>query len=44
VLPRDGRFELVATYHALARLAAVESLDRSPAGADPLWIVAARRT
>jgi SAM-dependent methyltransferase len=42
VLPRDGRFELVATYHALAGFAATESLDRSPADADPLWIVAAR--
>ena len=44
VLPRDGRFDLVATYHALAGgFAEPERLDRSPAGADPLWIVAARR-
>jgi SAM-dependent methyltransferase len=80
VLPRDGRFELVTTYHALAGgFAAAACLDRSPqaggrgsqdreaaaqrgeaergvgsregwktsehdrTGADPLWIVAARR-
>ena len=52
VLPRDGRFELVARYHALAGgFATPVYLDRSPgaseghpAGADPLWIVAARRS
>ena len=45
VLPRDGRFELVATYHALAGgFDAPQRVDRSPAGADPLWIVTARRT
>jgi SAM-dependent methyltransferase len=46
VLPRDGRFELVATYHALAGGFDIpERLDRSPAGgADPLWIVTARRS
>jgi SAM-dependent methyltransferase len=44
VLPRDARFELVARYHALAGgFDAAARLDRSPAGADPLWIVAARR-
>jgi SAM-dependent methyltransferase len=59
VLPRDGRFELVATYHALAGgFDAPGRVDRSPqvsrsepkasedheAGADPLWIVTARRS
>ena len=46
VLPRDGRFELVATYHALAGgFDNPECLDRSPAGGgDPLWIVTARRS
>jgi hypothetical protein len=45
VLPRDGRLELVATYHALAGgFDTPEPLDRSPAGADPLWIVTARRS
>jgi SAM-dependent methyltransferase len=44
-LPRDGRLELVATYHALAGgFDTPEPLDRSPAGADPLWIVTARRS
>jgi len=44
VLPRDARFELVARYHSLAGgFDAPSCLDRSPAGADPLWIVAARR-
>jgi SAM-dependent methyltransferase len=43
-LPRDARFELVARYHALAGgFEEPACLDRSPAGADPLWIVAARR-
>jgi len=45
VLPRDGRFEVVARYHVLAGgFAAPACLDRSPRGADPLWIVAARRS
>jgi hypothetical protein len=45
VLPRDGRLELVAAYHALAGgFDSIERLDRSPAGADPLWIVTARRS
>jgi SAM-dependent methyltransferase len=45
VLPRDGRFELVATYHALAGgFDAAACLDRSPPAADPLWIVTARRS
>ena len=44
VLPRDARFELVERYHELAGgFAEPEQVDRSPAGADPLWIVAARR-
>ena len=45
VLPRDGRLELVATYHALADgFDAPQHVDRSPPGADPLWIVTARRS
>jgi len=45
VLPRDGRFEVVARYHVLAGgFAPPACLDRSPRGADPLWIVAARRS
>jgi SAM-dependent methyltransferase len=44
VLPRDGRFELVAAYHVHAGGFDVpECIDRSPQGADPLWIVTARR-
>jgi len=59
VLPREGRLELVATYHGLAGgFDTPEYLDRSPqgspsepkasedheVGADPLWIVTARRS
>jgi len=45
VLPRDGRLELVARFHMLAGGFDEPALiDRSPAGADPLWIVAARRS
>jgi SAM-dependent methyltransferase len=45
VLPRDGRFELVATYHALAGgFERAAYIDRSPPAADPLWIVTARRS
>jgi len=44
VLPRDARFALVARYHELAGgFAAPLRVDRSPPGADPLWIIAARR-
>ena len=44
VLPRDARFDLVARYHELAGgFDAPARVDRSPSGADPLWIVAARR-
>ena len=36
--------QLVETYHELAGgFEAIESIDRSPDGADPLWIVTARR-
>jgi SAM-dependent methyltransferase len=43
-LPRDGRLAWVAGYHELAGgFAPASAIDRSPAGADPLWIVAARR-
>lgn len=45
VLPRDGRFALVQRYHELAGgFDRIEALDRSPEGADPLWIVTAVRT
>ena len=44
VLPREGRLDLVSRYHALAGgFEPAEAIDRSPAGADPLWIVCARR-
>ena len=44
VLPRDARVDLVARYHELAGgFDAPARIDRSPAHADPLWIVAARR-
>lgn len=44
VLPRDGRMALVSRYHELAGgFESIEALDRSPEGADPLWIVTARR-
>lgn len=44
VLPRDERLELVAAYHTRASgFEEPERLDRSPAGADPLWVVIARR-
>ncbi len=43
-LDRDGRFELVSRYHALAGgFESAARLDRSPPGADPLWLVVARR-
>lgn len=41
---RDQRFELVSQYHAGAGgFQAAECIDRSPEGADPLWIVTARK-
>jgi SAM-dependent methyltransferase len=44
VLPPEARIELVAEYLARARrFGPAERIDRSPRGADPLWIVAARR-
>lgn len=43
VMARDERLALVARYHELAGgFEAIESLDRSPPAADPLWIVTAR--
>ncbi|MGH0033229.1 MAG: class I SAM-dependent methyltransferase [Myxococcota bacterium] len=43
-LPRDGRLALVAAYHELAGgFTGTRQLDRSPEGADPLWIVTALR-
>jgi len=44
VLPREARLELVSHYHALAGgFETAQCIDRSPSGADPLWIVVARR-
>jgi SAM-dependent methyltransferase len=43
VMARDERLALVSRYHELASgFDSVEALDRSPEGADPLWIVTAR--
>lgn len=45
VLPPDERVQVIRQYFALAgAYDEPEFLDRSPAGADPLWIVLARRT
>ena len=45
VLPPEGRYEVVSRYHALAGgFAEAQRIDRSPAGADPLWIVTARQS
>lgn len=44
VLPRDERLALVARYHETAGgFDRIEAKDASPVGADPLWIVTARR-
>ena len=44
-LSRDDRARLVASYHVLAEgFDDPVFLDRSPAGADPLWAVVARRS
>ena len=45
-VPGGGpRFRLVSLYHAhTGRFDEIESIDRSPPGADPLWIVSARRS
>lgn len=44
-LPRDGRFDLVRRYCELAGgFDGIECIDRSPPGADPLWLVVARRS
>jgi hypothetical protein len=44
VLAPAARIELVAEYFARAGgFAPAERLDRSPRGADPLWILTARR-
>jgi SAM-dependent methyltransferase len=43
-LDGPGRLELVGRYHeATGRFDPPERIDRSPRGADPLWIVCARR-
>ncbi len=40
----DERYRLVALFHAeCGRFAEAESVDRSPDGADPLWLVVAQR-
>ena len=40
----DPRFQIVGAYHAETNLFdSIEPLDRSPEGADPLWIVTATR-
>lgn len=40
----EPRFRLVETYHAESgQFSAVHRVDRSPTGADPLWIVTATR-
>lgn len=44
VLGRDDRTRLVASYHERAGgYGRPRTIDRSPPGADPLWIVTARR-
>jgi len=44
VLPPQRRCDLVCRYIELAGgFDRIEQIDRSPAGADPLWIIAARR-
>lgn len=44
VLGRDERLALVTQYHARAGgFEELRQIDRSPEGADPLWIVMARR-
>jgi SAM-dependent methyltransferase len=43
-LDGPGRMELVSRYHqATGGFEPAERIDRSPRGADPLWIVCARR-
>jgi len=43
-LDGPGRLEWVSRYHdASGAFGAVQRIDRSPQGADPLWIVCARR-
>jgi ubiquinone/menaquinone biosynthesis C-methylase UbiE len=43
-LSGGDRLQLVASYHEMAGgFTDVQQLDRSPAGADPLWLVVARR-
>lgn len=43
VLSAEDRCRLVAGYMDYAELKSIEALDRSPAGADPLWIVRGRK-
>lgn len=45
VLPVDQRIDVLRNYYRIAGgYEEVEFLDRSPPGADPLWIVMARRS
>ncbi len=44
-MQRDERFAWVSRYHELAAgFEQIQAIDASPAGADPLWIVTARRS
>ncbi len=44
IMPRDERFTWVSRYHELAGgFEQIQAIDASPAGADPLWIVVARK-
>lgn len=44
IMPRDERFTWVSRYHELASgFEQIQTIDASPAGADPLWIVIARK-
>ncbi len=44
-MQRDERFAWVSRYHELASgFEQIQAIDASPAGADPLWIVTARRS
>ena len=45
VLPKDERCQLVASYmNQTEQFASIEVVDRSPVGADPLWIVVGEKS
>jgi len=44
VMPGIQRMEFVGRCHELAGFGEVRQIDRSPAGADPLWIVVAQKS